>query len=166
MAPSPALQARIQQFETLDNLRSARLGGSNYPPVRSISAEQPTLTGSSQSSLIDEPLSPTVASYSIIQPSVPYVTRKQKRKSPSPSPPKLGLKTSLIDLKDWVLEDGPESRQRSAKIAANAASVSAMHQKLRLLISRANQEFVYDIAIIEACHSTAIAASKDFADFE
>ncbi|KDR81707.1 hypothetical protein GALMADRAFT_221573 [Galerina marginata CBS 339.88] len=27
--------------------------------------------------------------------------------SPSPSPPNLGRKTSLIDLKDWVVDDGP-----------------------------------------------------------
>ena len=111
MAPSPALQARIQQFEALEKLRSPKLGGSHFQ-ARNIQPEQPHLTGSSQSSLLDEPLSPTAASYSIIQPSVPYVPRKAKRKSPSPSPPNLGLKTSLIDLKDWVLEDGLEARFR------------------------------------------------------
>ncbi|KAH9930773.1 uncharacterized protein B0H18DRAFT_135246 [Fomitopsis serialis] len=29
--------------------------------------------------------------------------------SPSPSPPALGRKTSLIDLHDWVLDDGPRN---------------------------------------------------------
>ncbi|KAI0720428.1 hypothetical protein C8Q72DRAFT_862060 [Fomitopsis betulina] len=38
--------------------------------------------------------------------------------SPSPSPPALGRKTSLIDLHDWVLDDGP--RQTSQKPALPA----------------------------------------------
>lgn len=53
-----------------------------------------------------EPVSPTAASYTVIQPSVPYVPRKPRTKSPSPSPPNLGCKTSLIDLNDWVIEEG------------------------------------------------------------
>ncbi|KAF5373848.1 hypothetical protein D9758_000805 [Tetrapyrgos nigripes] len=39
---------------------------------------------------------------------LPYAPRQ--RKSPSPSPPTLGLKTSLIDLKDWVVDDGSPPR--------------------------------------------------------
>ncbi|KAK7467430.1 hypothetical protein VKT23_004484 [Stygiomarasmius scandens] len=41
-------------------------------------------------------------------PKLPYAPRR--RKSPSPSPPNLGLKTSLIDLKDWVVDDGSPPR--------------------------------------------------------
>ncbi|THU80121.1 hypothetical protein K435DRAFT_874711 [Dendrothele bispora CBS 962.96] len=41
-------------------------------------------------------------------PKLPYTPRR--RKSPSPSPPNLGLKTSLIDLKDWVVDDGSPPR--------------------------------------------------------
>lgn len=34
--------------------------------------------------------------------------------SPSPSPPNLGRKTSLIDLKDWVVDDGPTPTQNAS----------------------------------------------------
>ncbi|KAJ7721562.1 hypothetical protein DFH07DRAFT_1007636 [Mycena maculata] len=53
---------------------------------------------SNQRPVLQTPLSPRVI------PSTP------PRASPSPSPPNLGRKSSLIDLKDWVLDDGSPPR--------------------------------------------------------
>jgi hypothetical protein len=39
----------------------------------------------------------------------PQKQPQQLPRSPSPSPPHLGRKTSLIDLRDWVVDDGPFS---------------------------------------------------------
>lgn len=131
MAPSTALQARIRQFESLDNARVVKASGQerpSYPPLREIQRAVSNGTGGSASSSqssdpMGEPVSPTASSYSIIAPSVPYVPRKSVKKSPSPSPPNLGLKTSLIDLREWVVEDGPNSRMRLASSAQNDLSV-------------------------------------------
>ncbi|PPQ93232.1 hypothetical protein CVT25_015230 [Psilocybe cyanescens] len=38
------------------------------------------------------------------------------RPSPSPSPPNLGRKTSLLDLKDWIVDDGPASKTPTAPV--------------------------------------------------
>lgn len=51
-------------------------------------------------SILETPLSPLTAA--LLQPA-----------SPSPSPPNLGRKTSLIDLKDWVVDDGPTPTQKA-----------------------------------------------------
>ena len=51
-------------------------------------------------SILETPLSPLAAA--LLQPA-----------SPSPSPPNLGRKTSLIDLKDWVVDDGPTPTQKA-----------------------------------------------------
>lgn len=51
-------------------------------------------------SILETPLSPLTAT--LLQPA-----------SPSPSPPNLGRKTSLIDLKDWVVDDGPTPTQKA-----------------------------------------------------
>lgn len=56
-------------------------------------------------SLLDAPVSPSSKSYFPINPSTPSSSTKSESRSPSPSGPRLGRKTSLID--DWVLEDGP-----------------------------------------------------------
>ncbi|KAG5636823.1 hypothetical protein H0H81_006739 [Sphagnurus paluster] len=62
-----------------------------------ISAFESIANGSSlPQPVFDAPLSP------------PYAPRKRPPPaSPSPSPPNLGRKTSLIDLKDWIVDDGP-----------------------------------------------------------
>ncbi|KLO10402.1 hypothetical protein SCHPADRAFT_856598 [Schizopora paradoxa] len=117
MAPSSTLQARIKQFESMNSSHSS-VELVQYPPARSFHPVAPVLTGASSVSsssspdLLGEPVSPTAASYTIIKPTiqVPYVARKPRTKSPSPSPPNLGLKTSLIDLKDWVVEDNPNGK--------------------------------------------------------
>ena len=51
-------------------------------------------------SILETPLSPLTAA--LLHPA-----------SPSPSPPNLGRKTSLIDLKDWVVDDGPTPTQKA-----------------------------------------------------
>ena len=109
MAPSAALQARIKQFESLSPKHSDA-DATAYPPRRNAHAQakQPP-DNPSPPDIIGEPVSPTASQFSIIQVSVPYVPRKPRVKSPSPSPPNLGCNTSLIDLKDWVVEDGQVS---------------------------------------------------------
>ncbi|RDX56361.1 hypothetical protein OH76DRAFT_1336719 [Lentinus brumalis] len=57
--------------------------------------------------LLETPISPAATSISAMVPSTPSTPLKSMPPSPSPSPPNLGRKTSLIDLKDWVVDDGP-----------------------------------------------------------
>ncbi|OCH93859.1 hypothetical protein OBBRIDRAFT_810901 [Obba rivulosa] len=81
MAPS-ALQAKINAFEALSSSStSAKSPQPRSPP-----------------DILERPISPAVTSYSPITPSKPIS---------SSSPPKLGRKPSLIDLGDWVVENGP-----------------------------------------------------------
>ncbi|EMD38155.1 hypothetical protein CERSUDRAFT_113306 [Gelatoporia subvermispora B] len=109
MAPS-ALQARINAFEALS--------------TPSISAKNPQYSASrSPPNILERPISPTLTSFSPITPSKPI------SRSPSSSPPNLGGKTSLIDLRDWVVDDGPlpyVPRQKNVAgiRAANAVNVS------------------------------------------
>ncbi|KAH9843145.1 uncharacterized protein C8Q71DRAFT_853635 [Rhodofomes roseus] len=44
--------------------------------------------------------------------------------SPSPSPPALGRKTSLIDLHDWVLDDGPRNSPPTPALPARPRSTA------------------------------------------
>ncbi|KAG2362511.1 hypothetical protein BDR07DRAFT_1451117 [Suillus spraguei] len=53
---------------------------------------------------LESPISPTSDS---LQPIAPFTPPKSLSRSPSPSPPNLGRRTSLIDLKDWIVDDGP-----------------------------------------------------------
>ncbi|KAJ7583028.1 hypothetical protein C8J56DRAFT_792336 [Mycena floridula] len=53
----------------------------------------------SGNSLLEAPLSPAAAR-------LPHLQPQSLSRSPSPSPPNLGRKTSLIDLKDWIVDDG------------------------------------------------------------
>ncbi|KAF8891193.1 hypothetical protein BD779DRAFT_1670842 [Infundibulicybe gibba] len=92
--PSTALQSRISAFESLSSSPSPATA-----PTR-ISKSPPIAA-----SLLETPLSPQTAA------SLQAVTSFTQRpsRSPSPSPPNLGRKTSLIDLKDWIVDDGPPS---------------------------------------------------------
>lgn len=134
MAPSAALQARIRQFEGLDNNSSTKFADydrSAYPPRRNPQPQdrvQANTTVSPPPDILGEPLSPTASQFSIIQASVPYIPRKPRVKSPSPSPPNLGCNTSLIDLKDWVVEDAPRGNG-----AADPVSRTTVLAYLRLL---------------------------------
>lgn len=65
-----------------------------YPPLRTANP-------------LDDPISPSASILKAEIP-LPYVPRKQR--SHSPSPPNLGLKTSLIDLSDWTTDnEGPNT---------------------------------------------------------
>ena len=131
MAPSSTLQSRINQFESLNALQPAKQGVTDqinvqaqayavrkpvaYPPLK---ATNP----------LDDPISPSAAK---LKPEIPlpYVPRKQR--SHSPSPPNLGLKTSLIDLSDWTTDgEGPSTAPlpiKPSEIArANLKLVSAL----------------------------------------
>ncbi|KAF8559696.1 hypothetical protein OG21DRAFT_1502924 [Imleria badia] len=58
----------------------------------------------SSSNLLESPISPTASTFHPIAPFVAPVSSSRSR-SPSPSAP--SLQASLIDLKDWIVEDGP-----------------------------------------------------------
>jgi hypothetical protein len=81
--PSAILQSRISTFESLGRSGASSSSSSTLPTVHSKSHLHPRT-----------PFSP---------PTTPRPT------SPSPSPPNLGHRTSLIDLKDWIVDDGPSS---------------------------------------------------------
>ncbi|KAK7693939.1 hypothetical protein QCA50_003513 [Cerrena zonata] len=87
------IHARIHAFETLAKPTSSSKQSSKSSP-----------------NLLDTPNSPSSKAYRPIAPATTYATyKKAEKRSPSPSPPILGRKTSLIDLKDWVLDDGLSS---------------------------------------------------------
>jgi len=87
--PSASLQDRIKAFETL---------GASPPRGNG------TYHSSTYPSILEEPISPQAKSISTI---APFTPPHSISGSPSPSPPNLGRKSSLIDLKDWIVDDGP-----------------------------------------------------------
>lgn len=101
--PSTSLQSRIQAFEALSSSSSTTM------PSTTASLSTPTANNpTSSSSLLESPISPTASAFHPITPFVaPTSTRSR---SPSPSTPSLAGQTSLIDLKDWIVEDGPVER--------------------------------------------------------
>ncbi|KAF8636608.1 hypothetical protein AX17_003418 [Amanita inopinata Kibby_2008] len=103
--PSAALQAKIAAFESLAS-HSPSSSLSNSPPSIIFLPKDPSTQDISQS-LLETPISPTTATS--LPPVVVQFTpfKAPRQTSPSPSPPNLGRKSSLIDLKDWVVEDGP-----------------------------------------------------------
>ncbi|KAG2146854.1 uncharacterized protein EDB93DRAFT_1085666 [Suillus bovinus] len=97
--PSAALQSRIKAFEALADQRPSQT--TTKPSFVVLKTKYPP---SPNTNLLESPISPTSDS---IQPIVPFTPPKSLSRSPSPSPPNLGRRTSLIDLKDWVVDDGP-----------------------------------------------------------
>lgn len=121
---SVGVQSRISAFEAL-------------------AASKPNPTAmKSAPSLLDTPVSPSSKNYFPIAPSSTAGSTKFPSRSPSASPPPLGRKTSLVDLKDWVVEDGPlpyAPRQRKvpwSKPALNGVTI----------IHRTNSESTYRAA--------------------
>ncbi|KJA27124.1 hypothetical protein HYPSUDRAFT_63384 [Hypholoma sublateritium FD-334 SS-4] len=88
--PSTTIQSRISAFESLATAPKSP------PSAKHVSSSSPDR----YTDILETPVSPVMA---IPLKPVAIVTRP----SPSPSPPNLGRKTSLIDLKDWVFDDGP-----------------------------------------------------------
>lgn len=103
------LQSRIQQFEALENRsKSPKASTSNVrqPITRKPVMYPPSNAANKHHAIpihnpLDDPISPAAAAFSTMKPTLPYVPRKPRSTSVSPSPPNLGIKTSLIDLKDW-----------------------------------------------------------------
>ncbi|KAI0373048.1 hypothetical protein BV20DRAFT_963538 [Pilatotrama ljubarskyi] len=85
---SSAVKARISAFEAMQ-------------------ASNPAAVSKSPPNLLESPISPGATSISPMVPSPSATPMKPTGPSPSPSPPNLGRKTSLIDLKEWVVPDGP-----------------------------------------------------------
>lgn len=123
MAPPSSLQERIRQFEAMNGGAGVQPTPKrdrprpSYPPVPRVQASFINSEASSpMPDLLGEPISPTTASYTVIKPTLPYVPRKPRIKSPSPSPPNLGCNTSLIDLKDSTFDDRPEWLKESVSV--------------------------------------------------
>jgi len=100
--PSASLQSRIKAFEALAVSQSP-----SSPPTKSatISSSPPASRRPRQgaNNLLDSPHSPSV---NTLQPIAPFPAAISYSGSSSPSPT-VCRKTSLIDLRDWVVEDGP-----------------------------------------------------------
>ncbi|KIK44838.1 hypothetical protein CY34DRAFT_802300 [Suillus luteus UH-Slu-Lm8-n1] len=102
--PSAALQSRIKAFESLADQRPSQT--TSKPSFVVLKAKYPP----SNTNLLESPISPTSDSF---QPIAPFTPPKSLSRSPSPSPPNLGRRTSLIDLKDWIVDDGPNGAPSS-----------------------------------------------------
>ncbi|KAG1814875.1 hypothetical protein EV424DRAFT_1123679 [Suillus variegatus] len=98
--PSAALQSRIKAFEALADQHPSQT--TTKPSFVVLKAKYPP--SSNTNNLLESPISPTSDS---IPPIAPFTPSKSLSRSPSPSPPNLGRRTSLIDLKDWIVDDGP-----------------------------------------------------------
>ena len=94
--PSASLQSRIQAFEALSCSMS----------TTAPSLSTPTADSRTSSNLLESPISPTASTFHPIAPFVAPASSSRSR-SPSPSTPSLVSRVSLIDLKDWIVEDGP-----------------------------------------------------------
>ena len=90
--PSASLQSRIQAFEALSSSSSATMTTTKHVD--------------DTSNLLESPISPTASTFHPIAPLVAPISSNGSR-SPSPSTPSLVSQASLIDLKDWIVEDGP-----------------------------------------------------------
>lgn len=99
------IQSRIHAFEALSSCTSPKTAVKSSP------------------NLLDAPNSPTSTSFRPIVPSPTNSSfKKPVSRSPSPSPPILGRKTSLLDLKDWVLDVGPVSQGSPPKSLSKPSS--------------------------------------------
>ena len=98
--PSASLQSRIQAFEAL-SCSSSKTMSTTTPSLSAPTADNHTL-----SNLLESPISPTASTF---HPIAPFVAPASSNRSRSPSPSTLSLisRASLIDLKDWIVEDGP-----------------------------------------------------------
>ncbi|KAF8623526.1 hypothetical protein AX15_006302 [Amanita polypyramis BW_CC] len=101
---SATVQAKIAAFESL-------AGPSAVAPQSSLPTSMVFLHANhsqeDSESLLETPISPTTAN--ALPPVVqfpPANSNLPPMSSPPPSPPNLTRKTSLIDLRDWVVEDG------------------------------------------------------------
>ncbi|KAH7918535.1 hypothetical protein BV22DRAFT_1076149 [Leucogyrophana mollusca] len=105
--PSATLQSRIKAFEALSGPQASSSTSTTaftYPSPSAVAATKAGKYSTSSASLLETPISPTANSF---RPIAPFAPPRSSSRSPSPSPPNLGRKTSLIDLGDWVVDDGP-----------------------------------------------------------
>ncbi|KAL6298595.1 hypothetical protein BKA93DRAFT_820299 [Sparassis latifolia] len=90
-----------------------------------LAADVRTTRAASPPNILERPISPAVTSFSPIIPSSASSTPSKPRQhnfvscSPSPSPPNLGRRTSLIDLKEWVVDDGPSTHTNGATASSS-----------------------------------------------
>ncbi|KAF8503254.1 hypothetical protein F5888DRAFT_1660127 [Russula emetica] len=101
--PSSTLQARIKAFEAIGS-------GASKEVLDSVAIH------TEPEHLLDRPHSPSAAS---IPPIVPTTY------SPSASPNSLRHRTSLLDLKDWVIDDGPFGASPTTAILTGSSPLPA-----------------------------------------
>ncbi|KAH0830686.1 hypothetical protein J3R83DRAFT_2141 [Lanmaoa asiatica] len=111
--PSASLHSRIQAFEALSSSSSTTMS-TTTPSLSTPTADNRT----SSSNLLESPISPTASTFHPITPFVAPASSTSR--SPSPSTPSLARQTSLIDLKDWIVEDGPVERPSSFRHTLSA----------------------------------------------
>ncbi|KAG9318605.1 hypothetical protein JVU11DRAFT_698 [Chiua virens] len=110
--PSASVQSTIQAFETLSSSSSATATNTTSSQSTPVPGSRPS---SSTPNLLESPLSPSANAFHPISPFV-VPNPSARSRSPSPSTPGLTGKTSLIDLKDWIVEDGPVERPASSRL--------------------------------------------------
>jgi hypothetical protein len=102
--PAAAVQSRLSsRISAFESLAAASSSSPSFSPSAKPPFTSPPRRG--RDTLLETPLSPTTAA--ALPPVVAFTPPRPttKKLSPSPSPPNLGRKTSLIDLKDWVVDD-------------------------------------------------------------
>ena len=103
LMPSSTLQARIKAFEAIGS-------GASKEVLNSVAIH------TEPEHLLDRPHSPSAAS---IPPIVPTTY------SPTASPDSLRHRTSLLDLKDWVIDDGPFGASPTTTILTGCSPLQA-----------------------------------------
>lgn len=110
--PSAALQSRIKAFEALADQRPSP-SPHTTTSYHAFSFKPPQAKYPPSSTLLESPISPTSDSF---HPIAPFTSPKSLNRSLSPSPPNLGRKSSLIDLKDWIVDDGPNETSSAVTV--------------------------------------------------
>lgn len=124
--PSASLQSRIQAFEALSSSSSTTM------PTTAPSLSTPTADNCTpSSSLLESPISPTANTFHPITPFMAPTSTTSR--SSSPSAPSFAGQTSLIDLKDWIVEDGPVERPSAFRhtLSAGVGKLNGIRESSR-----------------------------------
>ncbi|TFK42484.1 hypothetical protein BDQ12DRAFT_719357 [Crucibulum laeve] len=117
--PSTAIQSRISAFESLSKPGTTSKPSSSLSPTSSPPRTLPKRPSASPHDILEMPFSPSTPA-----------PLSHPNPSPSPSPPNLGRRTSLIDLKDWVVDDGHSPSHTANGSATHLDSTRTPTQQL------------------------------------
>ena len=130
MSPATFIQSRISAFESLKDQKSSQSNPKTINDFGELVDDAYTPGGATN--ILEEPISPTANTFSTISPSPNpspldrvHSLSGSDLHSPSPSPPNLGQKSSLLDLSDWVVDvEGPNVGSVTAWTGAAPISTS------------------------------------------